>query len=132
MLSTVLEGDPSISSGGWLDLHTGQVYDDDATDPMMLGQDAAMDVHAPPGRWLRCECTGSRNGWGDMAAFAQRQRDTALREHLQRAIKGAGAFARFHDLVHDQQIAQQWDLFCGDRQLGEARQFLAAEGIRVL
>jgi hypothetical protein len=38
MLSTVLEGDPDLSTGGYLDLRTGQVYDDTATDPMIVGR----------------------------------------------------------------------------------------------
>ena len=75
MLSTVLEGDPELSTGGYLDLRTGQVYDESATDPMMVGEDTAIDVEEEPDRWLRLDCTGSRNGWQDMAAFAGRQHD---------------------------------------------------------
>jgi hypothetical protein len=73
MLSRVLEGDPGLSSGGYLDLRTGQVYDDSAPDPMMVGEDAAMDVEEEPG-------------------FAELQRDEALRGRLGRAIAGKGAF----------------------------------------
>ncbi|RYE41047.1 MAG: hypothetical protein EOP24_38505 [Hyphomicrobiales bacterium] len=131
MLGTALEGDPGMSSGGYLDLHTGQVYDESSTDPMMVGQDAAIDVEAQPDRWLRFDRTGSRDGWHDMAVFAQRQQDADLRERLQRAIEGTGAFGRFRDLVHQESLADQWDAFSTDRQLGRAREFLAAQGIRV-
>ncbi|MFD9666830.1 hypothetical protein ACFWAY_35345 [Rhodococcus sp. NPDC059968] len=131
MLGSELEGDPSMSAGGYVDLHTGDVYDASSTDPMMVGQDAAVDVEEEPDRWLRFDCTGSRDGWRDMAAFAERQNDSALRERLERAIEGKGAFGRFRDLVHQESLAEQWNVFSTDRQLGRAREFLAAQGIRV-
>lgn len=88
LLSTELEGDLSMSLGGYLDLHTGAVLDDSATDAAMVGNEAVVDVDEEPDRWLWFDRTGSREGWKDMAAFA-------------------------------------------GRQLGRAREFLAAEGIRV-
>ncbi|MEW1857411.1 hypothetical protein AB0268_12895 [Pseudarthrobacter oxydans] len=130
MLSTVLEGDPGLSTGGYLDLRTGQVYDDSGTDPMIVGEEAAVDVEAEPDRWLRLNRTGSRNAWEDMAAFAERQHD-ALRERLERVIEGKGAFGRFRDLVHGENLREQWYAFSTDRQIGRAREFLADNGIRV-
>jgi hypothetical protein len=130
MLSTVLEGDPDLSTGGYLDLRSGQVYDDSATDPMMVGEAAAIDVEEEPDRWLRLNRTGSRDGGRDLAAFAERQHDQALRERLERVIEGKGAFGRFRDLVHDANLSEQWYAFSTDRQMGRARQFLADNGIR--
>lgn len=131
MLSTELEGDLGMSTGGYVDLRTGEVYDESATDPMMVGEDAAIAVEEEPDRWLRFDRLGSRDGWRDMAAFAERQRDDALRKRLERAIQGKGAFRRFRDLVQDEDLAEQWHAFSTDRQLGRAREFLADEGIRV-
>jgi hypothetical protein len=131
MLSAELEGDLSMSTGGYVDLRTGEVYGDSATDAMMVGEDAAIDVEEEPERWLRFERTGSRAGWRDMAAFVERQRDPALRERLERAIEGSGAFRRFRDLVHEYDLAEQWYAYSTDRRLGRARELLADEGIRV-
>jgi len=131
MLSIELEGDPSMSTGCYLDLRTGDVYGEAASDPMMVGEDAAIDVEEEPDRWLWFQRTGSGDGWRDMAAFAQRQRDAALRERLGREIEGNGAFRRFRDLVHAENLAERWYAFSTDRQLGRARQLLADEGIRV-
>lgn len=131
MLSTELEGDASWSSGGYLDQRTGEVYSESATDAAMVGEDAAIDVEDEPDRWLRFDSVGSRDGWQDMADFVQRQREAGLRKRLERAIHGAGAFRRFRDLVHDEGLAEQWDAFSTDRQLGRAREFLAGSGIRV-
>jgi hypothetical protein len=131
MLSIVLEGDPDLSTGGYLDLHAGQVYDETAADPMIVGEDAAIDVEEEPDRWLRLNRTGSRNGWQDMAAFAERQHDEAVRERLERAIEGKGAFHRFRDLIHGENLSEQWHAFSTDRQMGRAREFLADNGFRV-
>jgi hypothetical protein len=66
-----------------------------------------------------------------MESFAERQHDPGLRERLERAIEGKGAFRRFRDLVHDEGVAEQWNVFSTDRKWGRARAFLAGEGIRV-
>ena len=131
MLCTVLEGDPDLSAGGYLDLRDGHVYDDSSTDPMTVGEDAAIDVEEEPERWLRLECTGSRDALEDMAAFAKRQRDDALRDRLERAIEGSGAFHRFRDIVKGENLSQRWYAFSTDRQMGRSREFLAKNGIHV-
>ena len=53
MLSTEMEGDVSWSSGGYVDLRTGEVYGESATDAAIVGEDAAIDVEEEPDRWLR-------------------------------------------------------------------------------
>jgi hypothetical protein len=120
-----------MSSGGYVDLQTGDVFSDSSTDPAMVGDDAAIDVDEDPDRWLSFDCSGSRDGWRDMANFAARQHEHAMRERLERAIEGKGAFRRFRDLVHEQGLAEHWYVFSEDRKLGRARQFLADAGIRV-
>ena len=131
LLSIILEGDPDLSAGGYLDLQTGQVYDGASTDPMIVGQDEAIDVDKEPDRWLRLNQTDSGKRWQDMAAFAARQQDQALRERLERAIKGKGAFSRFRDILYEANLNEHWSAFSTDRQMGRAREFLADNGIRV-
>lgn len=130
MLSSVLEGDPVISTGGYLDVRTGQVYTDEDTDPAVVGQDAAIDIEDDPDRWIRLEPAGSRDGWADMAAFAARQHDHTLRARLERSIQGQGAFGRFRDLVHDEDLTEQWWVFSADRRIGRARAVLADHHLR--
>ncbi|MFD6859740.1 hypothetical protein ACFWCF_20690 [Rhodococcus sp. NPDC060090] len=131
MLSSVRECDPAMCTGGYIDFRSGEVFDDTLTDPAMVGADAAVDVEAEPERWLRFENIGARDGWNDMAAFAGRQRYTALRERLERASEGKGAFRRFRDLVDAEGLTTQWTLFSTDRTFGRARELLADNGIRV-
>jgi hypothetical protein len=126
MLSSAREGDAGLSLGGYVDLQTGDVYDE-----QMLDDDDEIDVEEDPDRWLEFVFHGSRDGWRDMESFAERQHDPGLRERLERAIEGKGAFRRFRDLVHDEGVAEQWNVFSTDRKLGRARAFLAGEGIRV-
>lgn len=120
-----------MPTGGYVDLRTGEVHDDSATDSMMVGE-IAIDVDQEPDRWLRFDRTGSRDGWRDTAAFAGRQRDPELRERLERATEGRGELRRFRDLVHEEDLAEQWYAYSTDRQMGRARELLAGEGIRVV
>lgn len=131
MLSNELEGDPSMSRGGFLDLVTGMTFGHDFLDEAMVGKEAAIDVEQEPDRWLRVDCVGSRSGWQDMADFTARQRDTGLRERLELAIEGRGAFRRFRDIVNNDGIGRQWGFFSREREMGRARAYLAEEGIRI-
>lgn len=130
-LSEVMEGDPELSTGGVVDLRTGAVYPDVLLDAAVVGQDAVPDLEGDPDRWLHVGLTGSREGWRDMADFAARQRDLGLRERLEQAIEGRGAFRRFRDLVHAEGLAGQWNSYSTDRRWGRAREFLADAGVRV-
>ena len=131
LLSSELEGGFDMSTEGYLDLSTGEVWGGDLEDSPILSDGEPIDPEDDPDRWLRLDRIGSRAGWQDMADFAERQRDQAVRERLERALHGSGAFRRFRDLVHDEDLAEQWSAFATDRQLGRARQWLADNGIRV-
>ena len=129
-LSGLLEGDLVSNEGGFLDLRTGEVIPNFMTDEMMVGADAALDVDAEPDRWLRVPCEGSRAGWEDMATYVAGVADSHLREQLERAIEGNGAFRRFRDLIGDEGLTQAWQDFSDERQIGRARAYLAERGIR--
>lgn len=130
-LSSLLEGGFGESSTAYVDLRTGDTFSGAFTDGAIVGEDAAIDVEAEPDRRVWLERAGSRDAWEDMEAFALRQRDPALRDRLIRAIEGTGAFRRFRDLVHDEGLAEQWQIYSDDRRWGRARDALADVGIRV-
>jgi len=129
-LSGLLEGDPASNEGGFLDLQTGEVMPAFMTDEAMVGADAAIDVDAEPDRWLWVPCEGSRAGWEDMATYVAAVADSRLREQLERAIEGKGAYRRFRDLIGDEGLTQAWRDFSDERQIGRARAYLAERGIR--
>ena len=129
-LSGLLEGDPAGNEGGFLDLQTGEVMPAFMTDEAMVGEDAAVDVDAEPDRWLPVPCEGSRAGWEDMATYVAAVADSHLREQLERAIEGKGAYRRFRDLIAGEGLTQAWQEFSDERQIGRARAYLAEQGIR--
>lgn len=129
MLASLLHSDPYQSEGGYVDLETGDALPAGALDPAVSGLE--FDADEEPERWLSVEPPlDSREGWRDMALFAERQHDAGLRERLDRAIEGKGAFRRFRDLVHSEGLASTWQAFSTDREIGRAREFLAERGIR--
>lgn len=130
-LSDQLENSPQETLGGYLDLREGTVYDEQMTDAGVVGEDMALDVDEDPDRWLPIEPRGPRERWQDMAAFAERQQDRTLRESMERAIDGKGAFRRFRDLLEGEGLLDQWFPYATDRRLGRARAWLAVEGIRI-
>lgn len=131
MFVDLWEGDPTQLSGGYLDLHTGEAFPTDVTDPVAMGDDT-IDVENDPDRYLWFDRGGGREGWQDMASFATRQTDDQLRARLEQSIRGRGAFRAFRDIVYDTGLGEQWNIFSTERQLGRARAFLADEGIRAI
>jgi len=130
-LARQLEGDDDEETG-LLDLTTGEVVPGFVTDPMMVGEEAAIDLEDEPARWLALWRTGSRDGWRDMADFAGRVAVPGVRERLERSIEGRGAFRRFRDLVHREGLDEEWYAFSEERAMGRAREWLAGKGIRAL
>ena len=100
------------------------------TDEAMVGEDAALDIDAEPDRWLQMFCEGSRAGWQDMATYVAGVADSHLREQLERAIEGKGAYRRFRDLIAGERLTQAWRGFSDERQMGHVREYLAERGIR--
>jgi hypothetical protein len=127
-LTEVLHGDP-LEPEGALDLVTGAVYPGALLDEAMVGDDA-VDVESEPDRWLTLIRFESRDGWNDMAEFAARQTDPRLRDRLEAALEGKGAFRRFRDAAYDEGVIEQWRLFGDDRAIGRARAYLAEQGVR--
>jgi hypothetical protein len=129
-LSELLEGDLAHNEGGFLDLQTGEVIPAVMTDEAMVGEDSVIDVDAEPDRWLWVACEGSKAGWEDMATYVAAVADSRLRQQLERAIEGKGAYRRFRDLIAGEGLTQAWRDFSDERQLGRARAYLAEQGIR--
>lgn len=130
-LAEVVDGIDENSMGGYLDLTTGEVYADLMLEDHVLG-DETPDPDEDPDRWLGLGRTETHEAWRDMADFAASRSDPGLRDRLEEAIRGRGAFRRFRDMVHDQGIAEHWDTFSTDRSYGRAREELARSGIRIV
>jgi hypothetical protein len=127
-LATHLEGSYD-QPGPYLDRRTGEVLPGVLTDPMWVGADEAVEIDDDPERWLYLGRSGSREGWEDMASFAARVVDDRVRQRLDDAIHGKGAFRRFKNVVSDEGLWDEWQPYSDDRAMGRARELLFAQDI---
>lgn len=132
LMSVFAEGNEFDTGGGYIDLRTGEVYPAVSADPATVGAEDAIDLEAEPDRWLEFPSERTHDSWEDMRDFAGRIRDEQLRDRLQNAIEGRGAFKRFKDAIAEAGRTDRWQLFSEDRKLGRAREFLAENGIPVV
>ena len=74
---------------------------------------------------------GSHDGWTDMAEFAAGVSDRSLRQRLEVAIQGRGAFCRFRAVLdeHPKELTRL-HRFADERQPGRARRRLADHELR--
>jgi Uncharacterised protein family (UPF0158) len=123
-LADLIDGG-SESAGGRLDLTTGQVW------PEFAFEDSFDEDEDDPHRWLHVWPTGSRRAYNDMVDFTAARTDQRLRERLDRALEGRGAFRRFKDVLFDRpNDREDWFVFSEDRRRGRAREWLADAGYR--
>lgn len=133
----IMSSGGEFRSEGRLNLDTGEIAVDspfgDQFDDYEEGEEGEQDVPDVE-QWTNVAYieSGSRDGWYDMADFADLQHDLNIADRLRRAIEGRGAFRRFREAVDQLDLFEAWIEFSNDRELGRARQFLAEEGVRPL
>jgi hypothetical protein len=133
-LIDIMSSGGDFRSEGRLNLDTGEIaMDSPFGDPFDDYEEGDEDEDAPDvDQWTNVAHieSGSRDGWYDMADFADLQHDLNITDRLRRAIEGRGAFRRFREAVDQLDLFPAWLEFSNDRELGRARQFLAEEGVR--
>ena len=130
-VATVLEADPLRCPGAFLDLQTGEVIPHLMPDSDMASVAGADNREAELDRWLFLPCLGSRAVRQDMAEFATMIKYRPMRQRMEEAIEGLGAFHRFRDLIYAEGLVSEWHAFADDRRIARAREFLADLGVRV-
>jgi hypothetical protein len=130
-VATVLEADPMRCQGAFLDLQTGEVIPYLRADGDTTGDGAADDREPPPDGWLFLPCLGSRAVRQDMAEFAAMITYLPMRQRIEQAIEGLGAFRRFRDLIYAEGLFSDWQAFSDARRITRAREFLAELGVQV-
>ena len=131
-LSELLEGDPSMNEGGWLDLSTGETFPK-FSDHFLDEEDeeAEEERHEDRDRWRWVACEGSSDGYEDMVLFAStRVASERLARDLEWALHGRGAFRRFRDVLDRYEQFERWRRFELERKRGRARAWLATEGLK--
>ncbi|MGA2014235.1 MAG: UPF0158 family protein [Solirubrobacteraceae bacterium] len=127
-LADILEGDP-VTTGGRIDLATGEVWPRAAIDYALEVGEEDPDRADDPDRWLAVWGEGSREGYRDMELFIASVGDPGRAERLAIAIGGRGAFRRFMDeLARWPGELDRWHALSEERQRGRARSWLAAAG----
>ena len=118
--------DESAGNDAYIDLHTGTVWPAELLDIDQGPDDFDADDDT---RWLPVTGQGSRPGWHAMERFITTIDDPNLRQHLERAIVGSGAFRRFMStLERDPDQFTRWHRYHADAELGRARHWLAEHG----
>ena len=124
------------SHGEWtcyLDVRTGEVtmvlvarFGDDDDGPSREEIDAGLDA----GHLIHIAPLGSPVEYGWMAEFATTVRDPRLRDRLEVALDGRGAFRRFRNVLRDHPAQRdRWFAFRDERLHAAARDWLTGQGI---
>jgi hypothetical protein len=117
----------------YLDLRTGEVHlhatdgwaDDEGTRPA-----EAIDAGLAAGQLVWVEPLGSSIEYRWMVAFTETVSWRRLRDRLEIALRGRGAFRRFKDALDDAPAERErWFAFRDERLRQAARDWLAEEGI---
>ncbi len=118
--------DESAGGDAYIDLHTGTVWPAELLDIDQGPDDFDADDDT---RWLPVTGQGSRPGWHVMERFVTTIDDPNLRQRLERAIVGSGAFRRFmNTLERDPEQFTRWHRYRADAELGRARHWLTEHG----
>jgi hypothetical protein len=137
-LIDIMSSGGEFRSEGRLNLDTGEIATEDPFGDRFdsYSDDEGDDDEGTAGmqEWTNVAYieSGGRDGWYDMADFAELQHDLNIADRLARAIEGRGAFRRFRDAIDQLDLVEAWLEFSNDRELGRARKFLAEEGVRPL
>ncbi len=111
---------------GYLDPASGEIY-------LGFGGELLDDDGEPmeeiPDGWIWIEHTPTHEAYEDMVAFAQALPERRVRDRLLDALEGSGAFRRFRNEVHrdDIDLGGEWGAFREARQELRAAQWMADE-----
>ena len=111
--------------GGYLERATGEAWQ------ASIFEDGGLDDVDPdeePDQWMYVP-GDTHDAWNDMATFADNIADPHVRELLQVAIEGRGAFSRFKStLDRHPDYWIDWHVWSSERAMGRARDWLATQG----
>ena len=116
----------------YLDVRSGkvQIVSIDRPDDDDRPSEEDLDVELAEGLLFHVELLGSSIEYGWMAEFASSVRDTRLRDRLEVALDGRGAFRRFKGVLLDHPTERErWFRFRDERLVEAARRWLAEHDI---
>ena len=125
-LADALEGDP-LTSGGLLDLDTGEVWSQTAIEALSDFEGPDWDEEIE--NRLSIDALGSHAAYRDMRDFIDTLTDERLAEKLTIAVEGRGAFRRFKDVLSGRpDLFDEYFAFARSRKIQRAADWLAENG----
>jgi hypothetical protein len=95
-------------------------------------RDAFAVEYGPEGRFIRVPKEESSDGYSDMEDFAETVQEKHLRDLLEVALNGKGAFRRFKDVLFDYpEERERWFKFSEEKSKERVLEWLADEEIEV-
>lgn len=81
--------------------------------------------------WVSIPGHGSQSAYADMVDFVAVVPDPSLRQRLEEALDGSGAFRRFRNVAYDtaDEIGKAWNRFSDARACARAARWLQAKGL---
>jgi hypothetical protein len=127
-LADALEGDP-LTSGGLLDLDTGEVWPQSVIDSLRESEGSEWEEKIE--HWLYIDNLGSHAVYQDMCDFIETLADERLAEKLAIAVGGRGAFRRFKDVLSKHPaLLEEFFAFTRSLKIQRAADWLAENGYR--
>lgn len=132
-LSFIFE-DSSCEHRSYLDLKTGEIIRifDDIMEP---DEKEELDDRVEEGlgeRYITIPNAESHDGYRDMEDFIETVNDMNLKEKLNTAIAGKGAFRRFKDVLnYYPKERERWFKFKDEKVLERVNEWLDEEGIEI-
>ena len=115
-----------LTSFSYLNLENGEV------ETLQIADGSQPDSPNKPGDWLVVPPRPSREGYRTMQHFVEQMEDPILRDKLNAALVGRGAFRRFKDLLLDfPEQRQEWFAFKDSEVYAYISQWLDREGVEV-
>ncbi|TRZ89490.1 MAG: hypothetical protein D4R88_05410 [Methanosarcinales archaeon] len=131
----ILFEDSSCEHRGYLDMKTGeiiQIFDD----IMDADENEELDDKVDEGlgeRYIAIPNAESHDGYHDMEDFIETVNDRNLKEKLNIAISGKGAFRRFKDVLNSYpKERERWFKFKDDKIKERVNEWLEEEGIEII
>lgn len=132
----IMESPEEYDFCGYVDLETGEILlkSPDLDDDDDLNVDLDYSGLASEGRYVQIPGRDSREAWRDMEDFIGTVEDPHLRDLLDVAIRGKGAFRRFKDVLSRSDYTterQRWFRFKNDREEARTIAWLVSENLPV-
>ena len=123
LITEIMKSRPGEGIDGYIDRATGEVL-----------TDSPLEAEFDPQYYLPIPQEGSGNGYQDMVDFIETVQNERLRDLLEVAVQGRGAFRRFKDVLLRSEYESEsnhWFAFSEKREYDRTVEWLVSQGFIV-